>query len=75
MLYEGLLTLSVFSFTSLIVIYFHFFEKVKHGFLRHLQMNTSLRFSKYRLHQRPLFYEHFIAAVSTQPVLEYILQV
>ena len=36
-------------------------------------MNTSFRFSKYRLHHRPLFYENFIAALLTQPVLEYVL--
>ena len=38
-------------------------------------MNTSLRFLKYKLHQRPLFYEDFITALSIQPVLVYIQKV
>ena len=37
-------------------------------------MNTSLGFSKYKLSQRPLFYENFITALSTYPVLEFMLK-
>ena len=39
-----------------------------------LWMNAFLRFSKYKLHHKTLFYENFITALSTQPVLEYILE-
>ena len=34
-----------------------------------------LRISKCKLHHRPLFYEKFITALFTQPVLKYVLKI
>ena len=45
--------LSLFPFTTL-VWFENIFEKVKQKFLMHLQINTSLRFSRYKLNHRPL---------------------
>ena len=60
------------SFTTLV-----WFESIfeKTGLLNVPCMTTSLQFPNYKLHHRPLFYENFLTALLTEPVLKYILKV